>query len=97
MGGTRRVAYLIRPSPTPLVLRTGHRAQNISTRTHSRWLMADSSNLAPRSRRRRDDAVHREELLHLAPDLGPVADRPGRRRQSLEHRGPIALGDDAPI
>src|SRR5712664_2112225 len=58
--------------------------------------MADgSTNLAPGHGGA--DAVHREELLQLAPHLRPVADRPRGWRESLEHRGPIVLGDDPPV
>src|SRR5690349_24542489 len=53
-----------------------------------RLLKLMAFNLSPGSRCA--DAVHREEFLDLPPDLGPVADRPGRGRQSLEHRGPVA-------
>src|ERR1700730_2611614 len=53
------------------------------------------TNLARRNGRA--DTVHREEFLQLAAYVRPVADRFRRRRQSLEHRRPVAFGNDATI
>src|SRR5438552_2921783 len=90
---------LLNPA-TPNSPRCGQRPSAVShqqSKADGRWLIADSSNLAPRRRWRRADTMHREELFQLAAYVGPVPDRFRGRRQPLEHRGPIALGDHTPI
>src|SRR5205814_24450 len=52
-------------------------------------------NLAPGERTA--DAVHREEFLQLAPNVRPVAYGFGGGWQALQHRRPVAFGEDAPV
>src|SRR6266480_1050917 len=61
----------------------------------TRRLKLIAGNLAPR--KRRADAVHREEFLQFAPDIRPVADGPRGGGQPFQHARAIPLRDDPPI